>query len=349
MLYYLGQYLSGLAGPFRLLESYVFLAGLGTALGALLTWWLLPRLWHRLPTDRGREYAIDSDKSIGKPMSGGIIFISLFIIISLLVVPFDWKFSGILLCTFMAMVVGYLDDKSIGGWNEYRLGAVDLIVAILASIMICELQPFTVWLPLFKDTFTVGPTLFIAVSTILIWTSINATNCTDGVDGLSASLSSMGILFLGGILYGIVGHADISSHLLVPHYEQGADWAIIAFVMVGCLTGYLWHNSYPSAVMMGDSGSRPIGLLLGVLVMACGNPFLILVVAFVVLVNGATGVIKVALLRFFKINIFGKIRYPLHDHVRHNMGWSNTQVLVRFMLLQAVGTPILLVLLLKIR
>ncbi|MBT4492133.1 MAG: phospho-N-acetylmuramoyl-pentapeptide-transferase, partial [Gammaproteobacteria bacterium] len=151
------------------------------------------------------------------------------------------------------------------------------------------------------------------------------------------------------ILYGIVGHADIAAYLLVPHYAQGADWAIVAFVMVGCLTGYLWHNSYPSAVMMGDAGSRPIGLLLGILVLACGNPFLILVVAFVVLVNGATGMIKVALLRFFKIGIFGQIRYPLHDHVRHNMGWSNTQVLVRFMLLQAVGTPILLVLLLKIR
>ena len=124
---------------------------------------------------------------------------------------------------------------------------------------------------------------------------------------------------------------------------------VMAFVMSGCLAGYLWHNSYPSAVLMGDAGSRPIGLLLGILVLACGNPFLILVVAFMVLVNGATGMIKVALLRFFKIGIFRQIRYPLHDHVRHKLGWSNTQVLVRFMLLQAVGTPILLVLLLKVR
>ena len=123
----------------------------------------------------------------------------------------------------------------------------------------------------------------------------------------------------------------------------------MAFVMSGCLAGYLWHNSYPSAVLMGDAGSRPIGLLLGILVLACGNPFLILVVAFMVLVNGATGMIKVALLRFFKIGIFRQIRYPLHDHVRHKLGWSNTQVLARFMLLQAVGTPILLVLLLKVR
>lgn len=349
MLYLLGQLLADVAGPFRLLSSYIFLAGLGTALGALVTWWMLPRFWHLLPRDRGREYAIDAEKSIGKPISAGILFIPLFVVLCLLVVPFDWKFVGILACVMVAMIVGYLDDRSETGWSEYRLGAIDLVIAIVASMIICGLEPFTLWLPLFKDAITISPSLFILGSTILIWVSINATNCTDGVDGLSASLSSMAILFLGAILYGIVGHADVSEYLLVPHYPQGADWAIMSFVLVGCLAGYLWHNSYPSAVLMGDAGSRPIGLMLGVLVLACGNPFLILVVAFVVLVNGATGMIKVALLRFFKIGIFGQIRYPLHDHVRHNMGWSNTQVLVRFMLLQAVGTPILLVLLLKIR
>ena len=349
MLYYLGHYLTDVAGPFRLLTSYIFLAGLGIALGSGLTWWLLPKLWFLLPIDQGRDHAVDADKSIGKPVSGGILFIPLFVVISLLVVPFDWMFFEIMICVVAAMVVGYLDDRAIGGWSEYRLGLFDLVIAIAASVIICQLQPYTIWLPLLKDPIEMHPLLFIMGSTILIWTSINATNCTDGVDGLSASLSGMGILFLAGILYVIVGHAQISGYLLVPHYELGADWAIMAFVLVGCLAGYLWHNSYPSAVLMGDAGSRPIGLMLGVLVLACGNPFLILVVAFVVLVNGATGLIKVALLRFFKIGIFRQIRYPLHDHVRHNMGWSNTQVLVRFMLLQAVGTPLLLVLLLKIR
>ena len=349
MLYYLGQLLADIAGPFRLLSSYIFLAGLGAALGALITWWILPRFWHLLPRDTGREYAIDAEKSIGKPISAGILFIPVFVLLCLLVVPFDWKFVGILACVLVAMVVGYLDDRSETGWSEYRLGAIDLVIAIAASMIICGLEPFTLWLPLFKDPITINPSLFVIGATILIWVSINAINCTDGVDGLSASLSSMGILFLGAFLYAIVGHADIAEYLLVPHYPLGADWGIMAFVLVGCLAGYLWHNSYPSAVLMGDAGSRPVGLMLGVLVLACGNPFLILVVAFVVLVNGATGLIKVGLLRFFKIGIFGQVRYPLHDHVRHNMGWSNTQVLVRFMLLQAVGTPILLVLLLKIR
>jgi phospho-N-acetylmuramoyl-pentapeptide-transferase len=236
-----------------------------------------------------------------------------------------------------------------GGWSEYKRGAIDLGISLLAALTLCGFAPTELWLPLIKTSVIVSPWLYVPLATALIWLTINATNCTDGVDGLSGSLSAMAFIYLGGILYAILGHQDISRYLLVPHYSQGADWALLAFVMVGCLAGYLWHNSYPSDVLMGDAGSRPMGLLLGMLVLAGGNPFLILVVSGVVLVNGATGLLKVALLRFLKVGIFQGVRYPLHDHVRHNGGWSNTQVLVRFMLLQALGTPILLVLLFKVR
>ena len=168
MLHNLGLYFAHVAGPFRLLASYIFLAGLGTALGALLTWWLLPRLWQYLPRDKGREYAIDAEKSIGKPMSAGILFIPIFVVLCLLTVPFDWRFVGILACVLVAMVVGYLDDRSDGGWSEYRLGAIDLVVALAASMIICQLQPFTIWLPLFKNAIVIGPEIFVPCATVLI-------------------------------------------------------------------------------------------------------------------------------------------------------------------------------------
>jgi phospho-N-acetylmuramoyl-pentapeptide-transferase len=348
VLHRLGQQLVGFYGPFRLLTSYLFLAGFGTATAAVLSWSMLPKLRHRLPTDRGRAFAVGAQQSEGKPVGGGIIFISIFLILCLLVVPLEWRFLATFACVFVAMLEGLLDDTS-GGWNEYALGAIDLGISILGAVIVSGLDSMRLWLPLIKTPVLVSPWIFIPLASLLIWLTINATNCTDGVDGLSATLLSLAFVYLGGILYGVVGHQDIARYLLVPHYPDGANWAVMAFVMTGCLAGYLWHNSYPSIVLMGDAGSRPMGLLLGMLVLASGNPFLVFVVAGVVLANGGTGLLKVALLRFFNIGIFRHVRYPLHDHVRQEGAWSNTQVVVRFALLQALGTPLLLVLLLKVR
>lgn len=346
---WLGQQLVDFFGPFRLLNSYLFLAGIGTAMAGWLTWFLLPRLWRFLPTDQGRAFAVGAQQSKGKPVGAGLIFIPIYVIVCLLVLPHEIRFTGVLICVLLSMVEGYLDDRSRGGWNEYWLGLMDFGIALLGAVVISRLQPVEMWFPLIKTPVVLSPGLYIPLATAMLWFTINATNCTDGVDGLSGSLSTLAFIYLGGILYGILGHQDISQYLLVPHYPDGATWGIMAFVMVGCLGGYLWHNAYPSAVLMGDAGSRPMGLLMGMLVLACGNPFLILVVASVVLINGGTGLVKVALLRFFNIGVFKSVRYPLHDHVRRERNWSNTQVLVRFMLVQAIGTPLLLVLLFKVR
>jgi phospho-N-acetylmuramoyl-pentapeptide-transferase len=349
VLAWIGENLTQFFGPFRLLTSYLFRAGLGAALGAVLTFILLPMQWHRLPTDQGRAYAVGAAKSKGKPVAGGVIFVPIFCLISFLVMPISLRYLAVLGLMLLSMVEGYLDDRSHGGWSEVKLGLLDALISVLGAIVVCQLQDTQIWLPLIKEPLTLSPWIYIPLASALLWLMINATNCTDGVDGLSGSLTMLAMVYLGVMLYVVLGHQDVSAYLLVPHYPDGADWALLAFVMVGCLAGYLWHNANPSAVLMGDAGSRPMGLLMGLLVLASGNPFLIFVVAGVVLVNGATGLVKVALLRFFKIGIFKSVRYPLHDHVRHNGGWSNTQVLVRFMLLQALLTPLLLIFLFKVR
>ncbi len=318
-------------------------------MSVILTFWLLPKFWHLLPKDQGRAHAVNAEMSIGKPMGAGVIFVPIFAFVALLVTPLQWPYLAVIACMLVAMAVGFLDDRTRGGWSEYALGASDLVVSIVAAMAVCRLSGFDVWLPFVKMPLHVPPWLFVAGGSVLIWVTINSTNATDGVDGLSGSLSAMALVFLGAILYTVVGHKDVSAYLLLPHYVNGPAWAMLAFAMIGCVASYLWYNCNPSIVLMGDAGSRPIGLLLGVLVLASGNPFLVLVVATVVLVNGGTGLLKVALLRFFRIPIFRNVRYPLHDHMRKNLGWSNTQVLVRFMLLQAVGTPLLLMLLLKLR
>jgi phospho-N-acetylmuramoyl-pentapeptide-transferase len=346
---WLGGLLVPFFGPFRLLESRVFLIGLGAGAAAFLTWWLLPRVWHRLPTDQVRAHAVGAQESAGKPVGAGLVFTSLYVLLCVLFIPFNVREIGILGCVALAMAEGFMDDRSRGGWPEYRLAIVDFCISLLGAVALCQLQPVQVWLPVVKAPFVVSPWIWIPAATALIWLTINATNCTDGVDGLSGSLSLIALFYLGIILYAIVGNPAVADYLQVPHSAHAVTYAMLSFPMAGCLAGYLWYNAHPSMVLMGDAGSRPIGFLLGTLVLATGNPVLILVVAGVVLANGATGLLKVGLLRFFKIGIFHTVRYPLHDHARQNLGWSNSQVLLRFVLLQAIGTPLLLLLVLKIR
>ena len=123
----------------------------------------------------------------------------------------------------------------------------------------------------------------------------------------------------------------------------------MAFTLSGVLMGYLWYNAYPSSVLMGDAGSRALGFAIGVGVLVCGNPLMILATSSIMLLNGGMGLFKIALLRFFKIRIFSCIRFPLHDHMRKNRGWSPTQVLLKFLIMQMLITVALVGLFFKVR
>jgi len=265
-----------------------------------------------------------------------------------------------------------LDDDSSLPWGEFKKGALDLLVALGAAFFLYMGQGAQVWLPFMKHAVVMSPFLYIPGAAVLLWFTMNATNCSDGVDGLAGSLTLLSLFAMAGLLYGVVGYRPIADYLLIPHNPDGARWAILVATMSGSLAGYLWHNAEPSRVLMGDAGSRLLGMLVGVAVLVAGNPFLIFVVSPVVLVNGGTGLFKLVLLRILRrvgfdvrptstlspeaaskqwvmIKLLHKIRFPLHDHCRKNMHWSNAQVLMRFVLLQSFLTPLLFVILVKIR
>ncbi len=335
-------------GPLRLFNSFFFLAAIGFAVSAAATWVALPRLWDRLPRDGGRAFAVNADQSIGKPVGAGLIFVTIFCLVSLVFVPLSARCLWTLPVMAAAMAVGYFDDRR-GGFSEYQLAAMDLAIALAAAAAIYGLAPATMWLPGWKGVIVLPPWAALSLATGVIWLSINATNCSDGVDGVSGSLTATAIMILGGLLYGVIGNQVVARHFDIPVNPEGASWAIMAFVMVGAVAGYLWYNAAPSLVLMGDSGSRPLGLLIGMLVVATNNPLFILLIGSVILLNGATGLVKVALARFFGLRILTGVRFPLHDHCRKELGWSNTQVLVRFMLLHLGVSAMLVILVLKIR
>lgn len=380
MLYLLGLKLSAFWGPFRLFHSYLMLLAIGTLVAGLLVWSRLPRQWHRLPGDRGKILAADGGvRSVGKPTGGGWLMALILLPVLLLVMPIEphgamaylWRL-GVVACLYLAMWVGYLDDRSELPWGEWKKGLLDALVAVVAALCLSHGKAAAFWLPVYKSIVIVPLWVYVPLAAGLLWLTMNATNCSDGVDGLAGSLTLLSLFALAALLYGVIGYKPLANYLLLPHNPEGAAWAIVVGTVAGALAGYLWHNAEPSRVLMGDAGSRMLGLLVGVAVLVAGNPFLIFVVSPVVLVNGGTGLLKLILLRLLKragfdttapgkgsadavsnqhavVRTLHAVRFPLHDHCRKNMAWSNPQVLMRFVLIQAFLTPLLFVLLLKVR
>lgn len=372
MLYWLGTLLSGYWGPFRLLSSHLMLLAVGTMLAALSVWFFLPRLWRRLPTDHGKTIAADGGKeSKGKPTGGGIFIALILLPVIALFAPMGRWEACTIACLYAIMLTGFLDDASKIPWGEIKKGVLDLVLAALATTFIYLEQGGLVWIPGTKAVFTLPFWLYLACGTLIVWFAINATNCSDGVDALAGSLTLMELFFFAVILYGVVGYAPVAKYLLVPMNPNGARWAILLMICAGGMAGYLWHNAYPSAVLMGDAGSRFYGLLVGVAVLVTRNPLLLFIVAPVVLANGGTGIVKLVVLRFFRvlgfqvtpparlseeerrkmpgfIKLLHKVRFPLHDHFK-GLGWSKPQILVRFVLIQSFLSPLLFIISVKIR
>ena len=354
MIYLFASWLREFFSPARLLQSHTVLITLSLFSGFILTFLLLPKFYKWLPHDRGREYTATAEAAKGKPTGSGVVFITIFVFIAFLFVPLDWAQIVIIVLTWFMMLTGYLDDRSTKSWGEYRKALLDLILSLAAAFTLyyaCRSEDGNIyfWLPFTTKPIAVAEWLYIIIAVIIIWASINTTNCTDGVDGLSSTLVLVGLITLGIIFYFILGHTVIAKYLLVPHLADGAEWAVLVFALAGVLMGYLWHNAFPSKVLMGDAGSRALGFFIGVCVMVTGNPFLLLATSSIIFVNGGMGLLKVALLRFFKIKIFSTIRFPLHDHMRQKRNWSATQVLVKFMILQLLITIAILGIIFKVR
>ena len=176
-------------------------------------------------------------------------------------------------------------------------------------------------LALFDIRFTLHPIVFALLTVVLVWTSVNVTNCSDGVDGLSGTLTLITLMTI---------------YIIDRIKDAGQDFSFLILLFSVCILGYLWYNATPSRLLMGDAGSRAMGLFISIAILKTGCPFLYIPVALVLLLDGGLGLGKVFLLRFFKIHILKNVRTPLHDHVRKVWDWSNTQTVYRFAIIQII-------------
>ena len=250
----------------------------------------------KLPHDHGRAFAVNGELSKGKARGSGLIFVLCIALVSLAFLPFNTEYVVYNVLLIASMLSGYLDDAAETAWNEYKKGIIDFVIAVLAGVTYLNFNGCGV-------------------------------NCTDGVDGLSASLAVV----------------TIGTYLLAYKTELGT-YATAGVVFIGALLAYLWLNAKPSSLLMGDAGSRAMGFFIAMLSLKCGHPFAFLLAAIVFIADGSLGILKISLKRFLHIWILKNTLTPLHDHVRKRMGWSDEQVVARWLILQAVASALLLLL-----
>lgn len=289
---------------------------------ALITFVLTAILLHAnlpfLPRDQGRAYAVNGEQSKGKVRGVGLVMVIVFVACAALFVPFSLEFMFYALLLIAEMFSGYLDDAAKIPWSDYKKGLIDLIVSVLVGVIFLLNDSPTIFFG--ANAVALHPVVYGILATVLVWASINAVNCSDGVDGLSGS----------------VGFVSLMSLLLIYPNELTAEYHAYILLFGAVILAYLLFNAGPSKVLMGDAGSRPLGVLLAILAMKSHHPLCWLLCCGVFLFDGITGLVKIFLKRFFKISILKNIRTPLHDEVRKNRGWSDTQVVVRFAAIQVI-------------
>lgn len=282
---------------------------------------LLSRCQRFLPRDHGRDYAVEGTLSQGKPRGAGFLFILVFLAAALVFGEFTREIIIYLILIAAAMMTGFLDDCARTPWGELKKGLFDLAIAVMTAVTFLNFNSGSVHFALFGYDMVLHPVVYGALAVILVWVSINVTNCSDGVDGLSGTI---GIITLMTI-YSLEQKLGVSG---------GDSWMILFFA--ACILGYLWFNATPSRLLMGDAGSRAMGLFISIAVLKSGCPFFYIPAALVFIADGGLGLIKVSLLRYLKIKILRNTRTPLHDHVRKVWNWSNTQTVFRFAIIQIV-------------
>lgn len=314
----------------ELLKNYVDPMLVSAAAAFFLT--LLGLIFGRkfLPKDQGREFAVNGEKSRGKDRGAGIILMLALIVVTVLFVPLSLEFVIYLAAIFFEMLSGYLDDASEKPWGEGIKGVIDLVIAAGVSVTVFLYHGSTVQLPSIGQTITFHPVVYVILGIILIWTSINVTNCADGVDGLCTCLTIT-----------TFGTAWILLRLAQQNGMEMLIW-LCEFVLIA----YLWFNCSPSSMLMGDAGSRALGLLIALAFMISGMPFLFIPCALVLLIDGGVGLVKLTVRRVTKSQTFmDKVRTPIHDHMRKKHGWSDTQVVTRFTLVQVLQSVLTILML----
>ncbi len=356
MLFYLFTYLHKLYGVpgFGVFRYITFRAGAAAVTALVIAFWLGPRIINKLrELQIGESAKLDAPKThlakAGTPTMGGLIVIASVVVPALLWT--DLKNVYILLILFVTVVlgaVGFLDDflkvvkkKPKGLIGRYKIVGQVMVGLVVGGVIYFFPQSLDPDLSALKSSTTVPffkylefdfGVFYIPMVVLVITATSNAVNLTDGLDGLAIGIVGIVSLTLAVITY-VSGHAIWSQYLTIPYLRGNGELAIYCAAISGAALGFLWFNSYPAQVFMGDTGSLALGGIIGAMCVLIKKELLLPTLGGVFLMETASVIIQRTYFKYTKKRYGeGKRIFkmaPLHHHFEL-LGWSEPKIVMRF-------------------
>jgi len=333
-------------------------AGIAFFIALFLTMFLMPRFirWAQKTASVQpiNDWAPDSHQAKAKtPTMGGVVFIFATIVASLFSIKFfDTYAVGGLLTLVLFTLIGFQDDFSKIRENANLAGLSARIKLLLqftaagaVAFFLCYFSDMNtdLYVPFYKSPLFEMGYWAIAFWALIMVAASNAVNLTDGLDGLATVPSIFSLLTLAILVY-ITGNAIISKYLLLPNFPVG-EVAIIASALIGSLVGFLWFNSHPASVFMGDSGSLTLGAFIGYMGVISKSEFLLILIGFIFVIETVSVILQVGSYKIRKKRVF--LMAPIHHHFEMKQ-WAENKIIVRFWII-AMLSNLLALITLKIR
>ena len=362
MLYYLFAYLHKTFNVpgFGVFRYITFRAGAAAFTALIISFWLGPKIIKMLRSRQiGESAKLEAPKNhltkAGTPTMGGFIVLASIVIPALLWTDLKNMYVVLILFVTIALgAVGFLDDylkvikkKPKGLIGRYKI-AGQIFVGLVVGGMIYFFPQWIdpdLWrlkssttVPFYKYTEFDFGLLYIPMVIFVITATSNAVNLTDGLDGLA--IGNVGIVSLTlAIMSYVLGHSIWSQYLTIPYLRGNGELAIYCSAIVGASLGFLWFNSYPAQVFMGDTVSLALGGIIGALCVLIKKEFLLPTLGGVFLMETVSVIIQRMYFKYTKKK-YGEGRRvfkmaPIHHHFEMK-GWSEPKIVIRFYIIAVI-------------
>ena len=280
----------------------------------------------------------------GTPTMGGLLILGSALVPTLLWARLTNVYIWIAVLTTAAFGgIGFLDDylKIVrrdhhGLLPRYKFGLQVLAGSAVGAVLLLlshrdEYNTRLVF-PFFKRVIPQLGWWYVPFTVFVLTSESNAVNLTDGLDGLAISIFAIAAAAYTALAY-VVGNRVLADYLLLTHFEQAAELTVFGGSLVGAALGFLWYNSYPAEIFMGDVGSLALGAALGTVAILIKQEMLLVIVGGVFVLEALSVVIQVASFKSTGRRVFKMA--PIHHHFEE-IGWSEPKVITRFVIVAIV-------------